>query len=74
MTTNNECSKCGISWKTLRECLKLGGGNYDTASWAIHNCERCWQELGYLLTPQVMTLDEFSKLERLPNQRVKIEG
>ena len=66
------CPKCQIDWEMLKEMIQNNGENRLLAEYAIMNCKTCWQHLGHLIEPQVMTIDQFNKLDKMPENKVKV--
>ena len=66
------CPKCGADQDVLTDSLKQQNMNYDLACLIVENCRICKRALGRLIHPEIMTVDQFLKLDTMPEYKVKV--
>uniref|UniRef100_A0A6M3Y317 Uncharacterized protein n=1 Tax=viral metagenome TaxID=1070528 RepID=A0A6M3Y317_9ZZZZ len=66
----NECPECHADQDVLQQSLMENGQNYILAEAMVKSCKGCMRRLGHHLKEariQVLTLEEFAKMDKLPD-------
>ncbi len=64
------CPSCNADWSVYKEALSNGG--YEQAKSMIEDCTMCKRYFNTLLYPARITFDEFLKLHKMPENKIKV--